>query len=398
MRLLKAPVRAVSVVCLVVFALALAACGSSGESSKSTSSASGPAANAANPKLEGTVTLGAVLPLTGVNATIGKDQQRGIDLAVKQINSKNGVLGHRLVVKTEDSEGRAPASIQAARKLVNVNHVPVVVGEYSSSNTIPMGQFLQKNDVVHINPASSSIEIRKIGDLSFSTLGLDDVAGAFTANALKNRGYTSIALLAPNNAYGSGIVSSVKAKFQELGGQVKVSELYTEGQPDYRQELQRLKESGADAYAVTTYGKDGTTINKQAFELGLTDKAIFDIYMSQDIPDADKRSVEGRVGMDVNSTGPNGSAYQQAYKQAYGEDFVSAFNGYSYDAVKLAALAINKAKSTKPADIAKALTEVSKTYDGATGPIAFDQDGQRGQQPYLVATVKDGKIVPGASK
>ena len=87
------------------------------------------------------VVLGAVLPLSGASATIGDDQRRGIELAVEQINEKGGVLGGRkLRVIVEDSGGRAPSALDAAKKLVTVDNVPVVIGEYSSGITIPVGQ------------------------------------------------------------------------------------------------------------------------------------------------------------------------------------------------------------------------------------------------------------------
>ncbi|MBM7518667.1 ABC transporter substrate-binding protein [Nocardioides nitrophenolicus] len=379
--------RALGLVVPLALALSLSACGSD----ESTKKAELPTANDA---LQGEITLGAVLPLTGTNATIGKDQQRGIELAVAKINEGEGVLGKKLVVDIEDSQGTADAAIQAAKKLVSVSKVPAVIGEYSSGNSIPMQQYLESQGVVGVNPGSSSIELRTTGELQFSTIGLDDVAGAFTAGALRDKGYDSIAILAPNNSYGTGIVSSVSDAFEELGGTVTTTGLYTEGQADYRQELGRLKDTKPDAYVVTTYGKDGTVINKEMYELGMTEKPVFDIYLSQDVPDADPKSVEGRLGMDVNSTSADGKDYSDYYEDAYGEKFISSFNGYAYDAVMLLAAAIDQAGSTDAKAIAAALTEVSKTYDGATGPIAFDADGQRSEQPYVVAEVKDGEIVP----
>jgi branched-chain amino acid transport system substrate-binding protein len=390
MHLRRNKARALAFAVPLVLALSMSACGSdsSGNSSKKSD------LSRANSSLEGEIKIGAVLPLTGTNATIGKDQQRGIELAVAKINEGDGVLGKKLVVDIEDSQGTADAAIQAAKKLVSVGKVPAVIGEYSSGNSIPMQQYLQSQGVVGVNPGSSSIELRSTGELQFSTIGLDDVAGKFTADALTEKGYKSIAILAPNNAYGTGIVNSVSAAFKANGGKVTTSGLYTEGQSDYRQELNRLKNSKPDAYVVTTYGKDGTVINKEIFELGLTDNPVFDIYMSQDVPDADPKSVEGRIGMDVNSTSEDGQAYADYYKKTYGEKFISSFNGYAYDAVTLLADAINEAGSADSAAIAKALPGISKTYTGVTGPVVFDADGQRSEQPYVIAEVKNGEIVP----
>lgn len=371
-----------------VLALGTAACGSDDDAS---SQGQDVAQEGANPQLEGEITIGAVLPLTGASATIGKDQQRGIELAVKKINASGGVLGKRIAVKVEDSEGASAPALNAARKLVSVDKVPVVIGEYSSGNTIPVGEYLQRQKVVHINPGSSSPDIAEIGDYSFSTIGLDTIAGRFTGERLAAAGYKTAAFLAPNNAYGSGVLEYTKKAFEDAGGKVVEEVLYTEGRSDYRQELQRIKQANADVVIYSAYGTEAATINKQAFELGMDAKKFFAIYLTMCTADADEQAVEGQQGMDVNYIGPGGEDYQQAYQEEYGEGFRTSFSGYTYDAVMMVAQAINEAGSADPDKIRDALAEMT-SFEGVTGTIAFDEDGQRKDQPYLLAVMKDGKV------
>lgn len=380
--------RAVATAAVAALTVGLAACGS-GDDSKSSAAQATPKVN---PELKGQVTIGAVLPLTGASATIGKDQQRGIELAVDKINSGGGVLGKKLVVKVEDSEGQAASAVNAARKLVSVDKTPVVIGEYSSGNTIPIGQYLQQRKVVHINAGSSSPDIAKIGDFSFSVIGLDNIAGKFTAEKLVQAGYHKVAFLAPNNAYGTGLLKATRAALQQSGGQIVQSLLYTEGQSDYRQELQRLKSANADIVIYSAYGKEAATINKEAYQLGMDPRKFFGIYLTMCTTDSDPRAVDGQQGMDVNYIGPNGSAYKSAYEAKYGEGFRTSFSGYTYDAVMMAAKAINQAGSVDPAKIRDALATVGKGYEGVTGAISFDAHNQRSEQPYLIATMKDGKV------
>lgn len=383
----RAGIALMAIVCVVAFG----ACGSDDDASQSAAAGAQASADKPNPDLKGEITLGAVLPLTGASATIGKDQQRGLELAVKKVNAGKGVLGKKLAVKVEDSEGAAPSSLNAARKLVGVDKVPVVIGEYTSGNTIPVGQYLQERKVVHINPGSSSPEIADIGDFSFSTIGLDNIAGAYTAEKLAEAGYKKAAFLAPNNAYGTGVLNATRAALEKSGGQVVAPVLYTEGRSDYRQELQRIKDADADVVIYTAYGTEAATINKQAFELGMDAKKFFAIYLTMCTTDADKQAVEGQQGMDVNYIGPSGKDYEAAYRAEYGEGFRTSFSGYTYDAVMMAAQAINDAGSDDPAKIRAALAKIAG-YDGVTGAIAFDENGQRKEQPYLVATMKDGKL------
>ena len=106
----------------------------------------------------------------------------------------------------------------------------MIIGEYSSGITIPIGQYLVRQGVVHINPGSSSPKVRDIGEYSFSVMGLDDLAGRFTADKLFKQGFRKAVFLAPNNAYGEGVTTQVAQAFTAMGGTVAGTVLYTEGQ------------------------------------------------------------------------------------------------------------------------------------------------------------------------
>jgi len=338
------------------------------------------------------VTIGAIIPLSGASATQGEDQRRGMELALEKINVNGGVLGGKLSIITEDSAGRAPTALDAAKKLVTVDNVPVLIGEFSSGITIPVGEYIAQQKKVHLNVASTSIDVRKIKGDFYSVIGLDDVSVAFSAQDAIDRGAKKVAVIAPNNAYGQGIADAFAKKFKELGGEVAASIMYTEGQTSYRRELQQLEKSAPDMYVYTAYGKESATINREAFELGLTDTPWYAMYITMCTADSDPKYIEGQIGMDLNYVGPSGADYQAAYKKQYNGDFLSTFNGFAYDAVMMAAAAINKAQSDDPAAIAAALAEIGKKYDGVTGEIAFDDEHQRVTQPYLKLKIASGKV------
>jgi branched-chain amino acid transport system substrate-binding protein len=316
------------------------------------------------------VTIGAVLPLSGASATIGDDQRRGIELAVDEVNASGGLLGGKLNVIIEDSGGRAPSALDAAKKLVTVDNVPAVIGEYSSGITIPVGQYLVQEKRVHLNIGSSSGLIRQLGDGSFSLIGLDNVSSGFAAQDVFDNGWKKAAVIAPNNAFGQGVVTQFEKAFTALGGE--------SGEPD--------------VYLYSAYGREAATINREAFELGIGagTNPWYAVYLSMCTSDSDPRFIQGQIGMDLNNIGPDGQAYADAYQAKYGEGFRSTFNGYGYDAVKMIAAAVEKAGSAEPAAISAALVEVGADYEGATGPIVFDADGQRSKQPYEKLKIDDG--------
>lgn len=336
------------------------------------------------------VTIGAVLPLTGASASIGEDQRRGIELATEHVNAAGGVLGRKLRVIIEDSGGRAPTALDGVKKLVTVDKVPVVLGEYSSGITIPTAQYVIKEGASHLNIGSSSPRVRDIGAGSFSVIGLDDVSAKFGATDVFEQKFRKAAFIAPNNAYGQGVAAEFKKNFEALGGQVVASILYTAGQSTYRRELQQVERAAPDVYVYSAYGQEAAIINREAFDLGLNKTQWYAIYQTMCTTDTPAQIANGQIGMEVASVGPSGRPYVDAYSKKYNEKLKSAYGSYAYDGVKLAAAAIQKAGASDNAKVRAAIAEIGRKFDGVTGEISFDQDRQRAVQPYLRTRYQDG--------
>ncbi|BBL22897.1 ABC transporter substrate-binding protein [Comamonas terrigena] len=342
-----------------------------------------------------TVNMGAVLSLTGANATVGEDVRRAVMLAVDKVNADGGVLGKKFGVIVEDSGGNPTTALNAARKLASVDKVPVVIGEYSSGITLPMAQYLVKEGVGHINVASTSTKVRELGASSFNLIGLENLGNQFSAADTWALGYRKVAMIAPNNAYGQGVAHGFKQEFEKLGGKVVTELLYTAGQSTYRRELQQVSRSAPDAYIYTAYGQESAVLNREAYELGLRKSPWYAILLSMSLSDTPANIANGQLGMEVgNVYGDAGKAYQAAFNAKYKEGTKTSYTGYAYDAVLMTAAAMNKAKSTDTDKVQAALKDLGKGgYVGVTGPIVFDAERQRIDPPY--AKLKyDGKVVP----
>lgn len=342
-----------------------------------------------------TINIGAVLSLTGANATVGEDVRRGIMLGVDKVNATGGVMGKKINVIVEDSGGNPTTALNAARKLVTVNKVPVVMGEYSSGITLPMAQYLVKEGVTHLNISSSSNKIRQLGATSFSLVGLENFGNRFSAQDTYDLGYRNVAMIAPNNAYGQGVHEGYKTEFEKLGGKVVTEVLYTAGQSTYRRELQQMARSNPDAYVYTAYGQESAVINREAEELGLRKTPWYAILMSMSLSDTPPAIANGQLGMELGSVkGAAGKAYADAFAAKHKEGFKTSYTGYGYDAVLMTAAAIEKSKAISASGIQAALKEIGATgYTGVTGNIRFDQDRQRVDPPYDKLKFENGKFV-----
>lgn len=370
--------------------LALAACGGSSGSESTAASTSETTSEAASGETaSGTpIKYGVILPLSGPVATAGKEGLQAIELAADEINAAGGVNGQPLKVMAEDSQSEAQAALEAASKLVNVDKVPVVFGEYGSDISLPVGQYVTRNDVLFITP-SSAPELRSMGPLEFGIAALDTLATKIAAEDLIERGFKKIAGIYPNNSYGRYIAKGLEASFEKLGGTVTETVLYQEGQSSYRTELTRMQESGPEAYVYASYGQDAATINKDAYELGLNEDTWYGIYLSAMLAESDPKATEGQIGIDQVITGKAGEEFIANYEKAYGEPPAAPFDAYAFDAVKVYAEAVEKAGTTEAKKVAEAMLETN--HVGAAGKVTFDSEGQRATAAFASVEAKEGK-------
>ncbi|NIR31825.1 MAG: ABC transporter substrate-binding protein [Gammaproteobacteria bacterium] len=368
-------------------------------------------ASAAMSKEEGVV-LGMIAPLTGTNAVQGQDMERGMRLALNRVSGGYevplkgdrtrsigpGVLGNPVQVIVENTESRPASAMDAVRKLVNVDKVPAVIGEYSSGVSVPTGQFTNENKVVQISVASTSPKLREIGPYMFNAIGLDNVGGAELAEfAMKDSGAKRFASIVPNNPFGIGIEISTCKTVEEMGGECVSKIRYELGKPDYRAEVRQLFAANPEAAFYTAYGTESRLILRQAFEQGLEPpKGWYADYMTmwsnelKEIPEA----AEGVKGWVVGVSGDFfRREYAEAYEQEYGEPPTTAFGAYAYDATMLLLLAIDEAGSADADAIRQALPKVSESYLGVTGDKSMDEDGMQVTESYQTRAYTKGRLV-----
>lgn len=338
------------------------------------------------------VSIGAILPLTGASASIGDEQRRGIELAVEDLNNMGGVLGEPISVITEDSGNSVTIALDAATKLNTVNHVPIVIGEYASSISIPIGQYLVKNGLVHLNVGSSSPQMAHIGNSSFGLIGLDTLAATFAAKDVIGMGYKRVAFIGPNGAFGQGLSDEFKKDIESAGGTLAANVLYNPGQSSYQRELQQIMRTRPDIYVYTAYGQEAVIINRNAYQLALNKVPWYGIYETMCVSDTPVDLINGQMGMDVASSALSGQEFIDKYKKKYGFGPKSSFASYAYDAVMFAATGMEKAHSEDPAKIIPALKELGATYTGVTGIFGLNADNQRTTQPYDKLVVKNGAL------
>ncbi|RMF91333.1 MAG: amino acid ABC transporter substrate-binding protein, partial [Nitrospinota bacterium] len=370
-----------------------------------------------------------LIPLTGPLAEFGPNFQRAADLAASHLKE----AGLALQLVHADSETSAIPAVAAARKLVNVDKVPAIMGAAASGVTIPVAESVTiPNKVVQISNASTSPLITVLPadqgqDFLFRTCPSDALQGVVLGKLAAEQGYKKAAVIYVNNPYGQGLAEQFKKSFEHRGGKVTASVPHDEAPaPTYVAELKKATADKPEVLVAISYPGHATIYLKEAIEGGYIKQFLFvDGTKSFEIVKAvGAENVEGMLGTAPGSGLTDSyNVFVAEYGKTYGEVPPLPFMTNMYDAVAVTGLAIKAAmvKGVKeitgtvirdhlrpvatppgetvgagPAGMKKAaeLLEGGKeiNYEGAAGSVDFDQNGDV-VTPIEIWKFSGGKIV-----
>ncbi|MCD6147756.1 ABC transporter substrate-binding protein [bacterium] len=326
---------------------------------------------------EKVVKIGAVLVLTGPDAKAGQSAKQGIEMAVEEINASGGVKSRKIKVIYEDDGGEPQKSVSAVQKLINVDKILAILGPMWSSCVLAVAPIVESKGVVILSPTASSPKITYAGDYIFRNTYSDAIEGAKTAEfASKELKYGKAGILFINNDYGVGLKDAFKRKFEELGGKIVIDEGYDPKTTDFRTILVKVKERSPEVIYIAGYSEMGQLL-RQMRETGIKIPVLSCIMFEiSDIAKVAGKAAEGVIYAYPSYDPEKGNEitlkFAKKFKEKYGTlpDPEAAF---SYDAVKILALAMEKGGFTSE-DIKNALYKI-KGYNGITGKTSFDENG-----------------------
>jgi len=345
------------------------------------------------------ISIGLLVPITGTQAVMGEDLITGANMALEEANRAGGVLGRPLKLIIEDTETRPAPGMDAARKLIGVDRVPVITGGFSSGVSLPITKYAHDQGVLYLLAVPTSPLFREVGSYCMSITVVDTFKGRAIAEfAVKDSGKKKFALMFMNNAFGKMLMKATIENLERLGAEVTTEVVYELNKVDYKAELQRLFAKNPEAIIGTWYAKEGLVTAKQAYEMGLLNVDKVPWYVPEvttsfaEALQKEPTILEGIKGLDPLE--PK-KLFSDKFKKKVGREPVTAFAAQYYDAVRMIAMAINFANSTDSAAIRDALFEIDDWYRGTSygGDKRFDKDGMQDHASFRKLIIKNGKKV-----
>ena len=374
----------------VTCAASLAACGGS-----SGGAASGGSSDGGN-----VIKIGVFEPTTGENGGGGYQEVLGIRYANETHKTvKIGDKEYTIELVEVDNKSDKTEAVNAANKLMG-EKVSVVLGSYGSGVSIAAGQIFADAKVPAIGCSCTNPQVTQGNDYYFRVCFLDPFQGTVMANYAMQNGYKNAAILTQlGDDYSSGLGSYFKTAFEELGGTVVDEEQFQTNQTDFKAVLTNIKAANPDVIFAPSSITTAPLIIKQARELGI--EALIsagDTWENSTIIENAGNDAEGIVLSTFFDEAEPANSEAESFIKGFKEylkkndqsDIIPAVSALGYDAYLAAYNAIEKAQSTDGEAIKEALKGVS--YDGVTGAVSFNAEGDANKDMAFIKTVKDGQF------
>jgi ABC-type branched-subunit amino acid transport system substrate-binding protein len=374
--------------------------------------------------------IGVVTSFTGDLSPFGEPIDRSARLAVELIQEAIDEVGLQGVtveiVDSQDDQTDATAGVEAATALVQTQNVQVIVGSLASAVTIPIAESVTiPNGIVQISPASTSPAITELEDdgYMFRTAPSDALQGQVLAEAMAAEfgAEATVNTGSRNDAYGVALTEQFESAWRDGGGTIGEAVRWDPAAPTFDTEAGQLASGEPDAWMIIDFPETWARMGPALVRAGGWDPErtfTADGLRSGELPDdVGAPATEGMRGTAPTSEGaPAGAAFDSAWNERV-DIPRQTFDAQAFDAVMVAFLAALHAGSAESdairdsmqavsgpdgtqytfeqlADAIRALMDGEEIdYEGASGPIDFDENGDPGAALYEVWRFEDGEIV-----
>lgn len=339
----------------------------------------------------GPIKIGFIGPLTGDAAGLGTFSRSAVELAIDEVNKDGGVNGRQLQVIYEDGQCLASPAVSAAKKLINIDKVTAIIGGLCSSETSAFTADAMKNKKIVISYCSSAPSLSNTGEYFFRTYPSDANQGKFAAEyAYNTLGARKIAIIYHISDWGTGIKDVFTKRFSELGGVVVTIEGSSQETRDYRTQVAKIKASDFDLVYTPVYVDGGIVLLKQLSNVGISGVKILGTETFNDPKFlTETKTISNDIVITASKILPS-NKFAKNFTTKTGVEAVPVCAPQAYDAVKVLAGALEKV-GTNPDKLKDAIRKTN--YQGESGQISFDENGDLQNSTYVVKKIQNGVVV-----
>ncbi|MCD6519745.1 MAG: ABC transporter substrate-binding protein [Anaerolineae bacterium] len=301
-----------------------------------------------------TYKIGFIAAITGKASFLGEPERDVAVMLQKQLDEQGGITGpdgvvHPVKILIHDTEGSGDVAIPVVKKLINDEQVVAIIGPTRSPVTMALIPVIQEAEVPMISMASSSAIVEPVAERKwiFKVAQSNKHTAPWQVRYAKAKGWTKVANIYVNNAYGEDGAKAIRAAAKEAGVQIVLEETFDATDTDMTAQITKIKASDAQAVLVTAIPPAAAIFTKQYRELGVSLPLIHNsgVAMKPFIDLAGAENVEGVVfpmGKLVAADALPDDDPQKAVLQKFIKDYTShtgkppsTFAGHAWDSIQI---------------------------------------------------------------
>ncbi|MCP4143272.1 MAG: ABC transporter substrate-binding protein [Chloroflexi bacterium] len=343
--------------------------------------------------LPSTVKVGVLFGLSGDIAVYGEVQQRGVQLAVQQINA-SGYLGQKTQLEAlfEDTGASGEGAIAAMDTVIG-DGVVAVLGPTLSTQAFSADPIAQENSVPVMGVSNTANGITDMGDFVFrNSLPEASVVPGTITQVEDILGLKSVGVLWGNDDdFTASGYDVFKDALLENEIEIVADETFARGDVDFNAQLTNIIGESPDAIVVSALAQEAVQIIVQARNQGFDGPIIGgNGFNSPAIISQAGEAAEGVIvgaAWNIASDADISQDFIQAFEAEYG-NAPDQFAAQAYTGMWLLATAIRHADDVAPATIRDELAAI-KDFDSPLGLFNFDDNRNPVHDP-VVQIIRNG--------
>jgi branched-chain amino acid transport system substrate-binding protein len=321
---------------------------------------------AAGHRQNGEILVGGAISQTGQYAEPAGRQVNSIKLWADEVNSRGGLLGHKVALRLLDDKSDIQTSIKLYEKLITEDKVDVLLAPYSSGITEAVANVNERYRIPFVAYGASSTPIWEKGRrYIFNIVAVAEDYQKGAVHLAKQAGVKTAAIIGQDSLFPRQAGKGARDWCQKLGIDVVLEENYPVKQTDFTALLQKMKAAGAEAVLSNSYFADSAAQLRQMRELGLNFK-LYSSTIGPSLPNFPEQlggTAEYVLGfsqwepLPAVLGHPGMKEFIERYEKRFGEK-PNYHAGGAYAGLQVTEAAIKKAGSFDPEKVRDALASI----------------------------------------
>lgn len=343
---------------------------------------------AANAHSDLVATYAALLPLTGNGSDQAEWCRHGLELAAKEISSKNSEI--ELIF--EDTHGDPKTALSIFQNITSQRKLSGVL-TWGSGVAMALSPIANQKRIIQMGIATATPSYSSFGDFNFRVFPSANDESIFVNHELSSRYPDArVSSIYIQNDYGVGTVEALRKQLLQSKKDFVLAEPYNPGETDFRSTLLKIKSMKPDIVHVAAYPSDGALILKQARDIGLHPIFLSSVAIAGGNEFLSLAGSSANGLMVISSVPNQKNLFFKLYRESFGDGPITLqlYAARAFDALNILDQAQRKCGG-KSDCMRDTLFDV-KNFDGASGNISFDEAGDS-KFAFQLYRVEDGKLI-----